>query len=411
MAYNCTFNLKDPSSKKPTLIYLRASIKSQNKYLKYSTGEKIHPKLWDAESKFPIKQKGKTKEAIEVNSIISQLSRYEEQFQLICRTLELQNKPLTVEVIRKELDIEFKKYSPKKNEFLEAFDLLIAEKKEQGNITEGTINRYTNIQTLLKEFSLKKNYPLQFNSIDQNFYTKFLNYSREHLKHKDNTLGRNIGFIKTFMNWAFNNKFHDNLEFKSFKKPSSATDEIALSMEELETLYNADLTKHPRLERVRDIFIFGCSTGMRYSDYSTIKKENIRNGIIYKNAQKGKDNLGIPLNKYSKAILEKYNYNLPIISPSKFRDYIKLACAKAGFVEDIIKTTFIGKKRIETKKPKYKFISTHTARRTFITLSLEKGMRPDVVMSITGHKSYSSFQKYIKLSTKVREDEMIKAWS
>jgi integrase len=411
MSYSCTFNLKDPSSKKPTLIYLRASIKSQNKYLKYSTGEKIHPKLWDVDSKFPIKQKGKTKEAIEINSVISQLSRFEEQFQLICRTLEQQKKTLTVEIIRNELDKEFKKYSPKKNEFMDAFDLLIEDKTEQGNITEGTINRYINIRDLLEKFSFKKNYPLQFNSINQNFYTKFLNFSREDLKHKNNTLGRNIGFIKTFMNWAFNNKLHDNLEFKSFKKPSSATDEIALSMEELDILYNADLTKHPRLERVRDIFVFGCSTGMRYGDYSTIKKENIRNGVIYRNAQKGKDNLGIPLNKYSRAILEKYDYNLPLISPSKFRDYIKLACEKAGFVEDIIKTSFIGKKRIETIKPKYKCISTHTARRTFITLSLEKGMRPDIVMSITGHKSYSSFQKYIKLSTKVREDEMIKAWN
>ena len=77
----------------------------------------------------------------------------------------------------------------------------------------------------------------------------------------------------------------------------------------------------------------------------------------------------------------------------------------------VVKTSFIGSKRIEEKIKKHDMISTHTARRTFITISLEKGMRPDIVMSITGHKSYSSFKKYIKLSEKVREQEMNNAWS
>ena len=76
-----------------------------------------------------------------------------------------------------------------------------------------------------------------------------------------------------------------------------------------------------------------------------------------------------------------------------------------------MKTTFIGKERIEEVIPKYNRISTHTARRTFITISLDKGMRPEIVMSITGHKSYSSFKKYIKLSNYSRQEAMMKTWN
>src|ERR1043165_9790080 len=75
------------------------------------------------------------------------------------------------------------------------------------------------------------------------------------------------------------------------------------------------------------------------------------------------------------------------------------------------KTRYSGKEAIEDIKPKYEFISTHTARRTFVTLSLEKGMRPETVMSITGHKDYKTLKRYIEITSKVKEMEMKKVWN
>lgn len=69
-----------------------------------------------------------------------------------------------------------------------------------------------------------------------------------------------------------------------------------------------------------------------------------------------------------------------------------------------------GAERIDSKIPKYELITTHTARRTFITLSLEKGIRPEVVMSITGHKDYKTFKAYIKITDTVKKEELLKAW-
>jgi integrase len=84
---------------------------------------------------------------------------------------------------------------------------------------------------------------------------------------------------------------------------------------------------------------------------------------------------------------------------------------KAGFNESILMVKYRGVEKVEFIEPKYKFISTHTARRTFVTLSLEKGMRPETVMSITGHKDYHSFKKYIKLTDKVKLVEMNQIWN
>lgn len=411
MLYSYTFNLKNPKADGPTLIYLRANIRAEGKYLKYSTGESIHPKDWDNKKKFPIKVKGRSALAVKINSIINQLTRYEDQFQLICNRIESQGDIITVKLLKQELDYEFKKSSVNSKSFFPVFELFIKEKKDLGKITNGTINRYENIKAVLQEFSNKSKYKLTFSTINNDFYVQFIKHSRLVLSHKNNTLGRNIGFIQTFMNWAANNNHHKNFDFKKFEKPKSETDEIALSFEEVEHLYTFDLSARKSLERVKDVFVFGCATGMRYSDYSKIKKENINNGQIFINSKKQKNNLGIPLNNFSKSILEKYDYNLPVISPQKFRQYIKEACKIAGFTNDTLKTTFIGKERIEEVIPKYNRISTHTARRTFITISLDKGMRPEIVMSITGHKSYSSFKKYIKLSNYSRQEAMIKTWN
>ncbi len=111
MLYSYTFNLKNPKADGPTLIYLRANIRAEGKYLKYSTGESIHPKDWDNKKKFPIKVKGRSALAVKINSIINQLTRYEDQFQLICNRIESQGDIITVKLLKQELDYEFKKSS------------------------------------------------------------------------------------------------------------------------------------------------------------------------------------------------------------------------------------------------------------------------------------------------------------
>lgn len=121
----------------------------------------------------------------------------------------------------------------------------------------------------------------------------------------------------------------------------------------------------------------------------------------------------MPLNAFALAILDKHKDSpkpLPVMSSQKTNDYLKELCQLLNIDESTTLSKRRGNERLDNTQPKHEFISTHTARRTFITLSLEKGMRPEVVMRISGHSNYATFKKHIKLSEKVTENEMNQIW-
>jgi site-specific recombinase XerD len=188
-------------------------------------------------------------------------------------------------------------------------------------------------------------------------------------------------------------------------------DIIYLTESELLNLYYLEGLAKTQ-EYVRDNFCFGCFTGLRFSDISRISKENIKGDFLEIVTQKTKDFIKIPLNDFAKQIIEKYSGGLPrSISNQKTNDILKEIGEIAELNEVVVKRKFKGVKVIEVCEPKHKLLSTHAARRTFVTLSLEKGMRPETVMSITGHKDYATFKKYIKLTDNVRLLEMNKIWN
>ena len=114
---------------------------------------------------------------------------------------------------------------------------------------------------------------------------------------------------------------------------------------------------------------------------------------------------------FTSQILKRNHYKLPVISNQKTNEYIKELAELAEINEPVMITKYRGVEAIEFKEPKHNFISSHTARRTFVTLSLEKGMRPETVMEITGHKDYKMFRKYIKITEKIKKIEMKRVWS
>ncbi|WP_159430222.1 site-specific integrase [Cruoricaptor ignavus] len=95
----------------------------------------------------------------------------------------------------------------------------------------------------------------------------------EEREHSANTVHKNAGLLKTFLAWAFNKQYTYNSSFTKFKKPPKfRTDEIALNMQQVEATYDYDLSNNKRLEKVRDLFVFGCTTGMRFGNYRRFLK-------------------------------------------------------------------------------------------------------------------------------------------
>jgi site-specific recombinase XerD len=277
---------------------------------------------------------------------------------------------------------------------------------------EKTTHRYITCLNHLIKFRTEKRYELTFDRINQQFYDSFVNYLIFTNKSLNNTVGNYVKTIKSFMNFCIERGYcQPNNELKRFKVFREDGELIYLSEDELFRIINLKSLSE-KLNVVRDNFCFACFTGLRYSDISKLKVENIKGDYIELKSEKTRDFLKIPLNHYAKEILLKNNGCLPkLFSNQKMNEYLKEIGELAEIKENILIVKYRGIEKVEFYEPKYNFISSHTARRTFVTLSLEKGMRPETVMSITGHKDYKTFKKYIKLTDKVKLVEMNNIWA
>ena len=399
---NYTFKLKEPNSEKETLIYFRSFFSNENRNFIYSSGEKIKPSEWDFENRLPNDLNGRTQRAVNHRSIKKQLDRYSGFFTEIVNRYKNIDEELTIDIARQRFDEEFKKIKIK-DDFFRIYDEFIQEKENDysGNsISKSTKDRYDYNKRLLQDYQDYYKLKLRLGNFNDKIYNKFLKYCIEIKDHSANTVHRNVGLLKTFLYWALSKKYTYNNNFINFKKPPKfRTDEIALNYQQVEEIYLYDFSKNKRLERVRDLFVFGCVTGMRFGNYSRISKQDIQGDFIRVVDLKSKSKkLSIPLNSISKAILEKYNYILPNISNQKMNEFIKEVFKEMKFTEDIKKTMKYGDELVDKKSEFWERISSHTARRSFITIMKNNKVPDKVIMSYTGHTSLEVFNNYYRPS-------------
>jgi site-specific recombinase XerD len=393
------FYLDKPNRKEQRPILLTYLLKGQK--IRFSTRLKTIDKDWN-----PIKQRIKKNASgeSEINFTLDEFERIVTKSQL---DLKFDPSKLTLDYIKNKLED-----STGNNKgvlsFFEAFEEYIEEASTTKTIGSKRIYQVT--LNKLKVFNKVKGVNVCFENMDSKFEIKFKDYLMIDCQLVNNTVGKYFKTLKAFLNFASERGYTENRKFKTFKVFKEDADIICLSESELMKVYNFENFNN-RLELVKDAFCLGCFTGLRYSDLLQINEENIKNDFIELKSQKTRDFLKIPLNKYSREILNKYNGQIPkMITNQKMNEYLKEIGEIAEINESIQLTKYRGTERIQTTEPKFKFMSTHTARRTFVTLSLERGMRPELVMSITGHKDYKTFKKYIKLTENVRLAEMNNIW-
>ena len=345
---------------------------------------------------------------LEYNSLIDNI---EIKLKELYRYCLLNKIGITKNIIIQKLDGKIDEFESTQD-FFQYFDYFL--EKNKTTKAERTITGYTTTKNFLMDFETTENYSLDWNSINLLFFEKLEYYAFKKRKISTNYFSKLVSVLKTFMNWGFEKGHHDNIEFKKIKTSEHDIEVIYLTMDELMRLYNFKFDL-PKLDRVRDIYCFGCFTGLRYSDIKNLKPSNIKEDHIELTIQKTKTVAhNIPLTKFSKAILEKYIktpfYPLPVISNQKFNNYLK-ECAKMAKIDSEIQITrYIGNERIDKIVPKYELITSHTARKTFVTNSLILGVNQMVVRNITGHKKESSFRKYVNIAETHKKSEMEKAW-
>lgn len=296
--------------------------------------------------------------------------------------------------------------------FISGFEEFLA--KNRSTKAERTTKGYTTILNFLNEFSKNTNYKLNFDRINLDFFDNLRDYCFEEKKIGSNYFAKIVQVIKTYMKWAFERDYHSNLTFKKFRAPEKEIEIIYLTMKELLKLYNHNFDSE-RLNNVKNTYCFGCSTGLRFSDIKQLKSSNIIDGHIKINIKKTKtiDHI-IPLNPISKSVLDKYKNTiyepLPVISGQKFNEYLKECCKIVKIDTPTTISRYSGQKRIDKTVPKYELITSHTARKTFVTNSLALGMTHMTIRDITGHKKEANFMKYLKISDDLKKQEMDNTW-
>ncbi len=388
---------------------IRCFVREFNNTLVLNTGEKIKPELWD--KKTCRANLRKTKDKVLKGALNSQnhyLDSFENRIFDIARSIRSKETGAGFSIIADEIKKQFNK---RETTLFTVFDDFLTIKKTK--VTKAAIQKFKRIKLLLEEYQKTKRTRLSIENIATKlFLDKFFSFLIEDKNQLNNTAYKNIQFLKTFLSWANTSGFTTNTNYKAFKTKSEKNEVIYLTKDEFLTLYNLDIDNE-RLERVRDLFIYQCSTGVRYSDIQNISREDIHGATWNLRTQKTHQLLEIPLNEYALSVLAKYKdypQPLPVISNQRMNSYLKELCKLAGIDETVKTIKYKGVERIETLHKKYEVIGTHTARRTFISLSLESGMPAAVVMDITGHSTYRMMQKYLKVAYNHKRDEMDKAW-
>lgn len=397
--------------KSKTATGLICSVSYDKKRLRFCIKESINPKYWNAKTS-RARNTPSFPESTEFNQRLDNIASSVNKLYL--NSFNAAGEPPTKAMLERQIRTEILKENTKLS-FYDFYQDFIDKTAAGGRTnTKGKLIRpeaakyYKRALKILKEY--KSN--LEFEDITLEFYNDFIS----HLNNKGfsiNTVGDNIKKLKAVMAAALELGNHKNTAFqgKYFTKPSEEADNIYLSEKELLEIESLDLGDKPHLDRVRDLFLVGCYTGLRFSDYSRLTPKNIANGFIEIEQLKTGENVVIPVHPVVKKINLKYNGLPPTISNQKFNTYLKDICQDVESLKETeSKTTTKAGKKVTVNMFKWQMVSSHTARRSFATNEYLNGTSTLTIMAVTGHKTEKAFLNYIKVSKREEAERMKQVW-
>lgn len=402
-----------------------------------TTGFCIKPGDWDEKSKRvePHKINSKKQTAAQINKWLNGVEGVVLDFENTCK-----GRP-TVEKLRDVigsynpdagLEEEEEVIEPQRPCVMDYFQEFLREESISNQWTPGTMQIWNAFGKHLKSVVKRST----FDFFNNNGINAFVRHLRVKAKMQENSVQKHYLNLRWFLKWAVRQGYASEKEIGKIQPKFKLVDKpvIFLTKEELIKLYNYEVPANGTkvklhtyegeeyekevhdatpLAKTRDMFCFCAFTSLRYSDMANLKRTDISGDVLYITTQKTHDRLPINLNKYAKAILEKYQdckfpggLALPVISNQKMNDYIKDLCELCEFNTPITRVTYRAGEREEITEPKYNLVGTHAGRRTFICFALSSGIPPQVVMKWTGHSDYKAMKPYIDIAEKVKAEQM-----
>ena len=282
-------------------------------------------------------------------------------------------------------------------------------------LKQSSINSYKTTQRVIDKFQNHAKITLTLKDFSQSDIDKFSDFLIIDEEFAMNTHAKSMMDLLQIIKYAIKQKRIPAAKMVElvFDTRREETDSIYLTEDEILQLLEINEFDDPIHEQVRDVFILGCFTGMRFSDYSTIDTTAIRNNRLEFVQKKTGGKVTIPIHPVVNTILKKYDNLLPLVPENnEFNRIIKivgekLPCLHVPFTKQVT----YKRELTEFVAMKYSYLQTHTARRSFCSNEYLKGTDPLIIMSISGHKSHKSFMRYIKVSGDQFADKLEKIWA
>lgn len=239
-----------------------------------------------------------------------------------------------------------------------------------GKINETAYYKYTKNRERLADF-IKKTMgkdDIKVKDITPLFVENFQNFCLKTLK--TNTTNKQLKMLKKILSFAVKERYIDVSPFQMVIREEKLEYNV-LDKDDIEILLSQKFTDR-RIEEIRDMFVFQCYTGLAYADMVSLTKEDIKDDVIIKRRKKTDVQFVIPLLSVAKQIIEKYEYELPVMSNQKYNQYLKLLGDYCN----------LGKK-----------LHSHLARHSFACLLLNNGVDMKTISRTLGHSSLQTTER------------------
>jgi len=291
-------------------VPIRMRVNFASKRIEFTTGYRIDAAKWDTD-KQRVRNGCTNKLKQSASEINASLLGYYTEVQEIFKKFEVEEIMPTPEQIKEAFNAQHKPIEEVKqrkstpNAFYKAFDEFVRDCGRQNDWTDSTYEKFAAVKNHLMNFRTE----LTFDFFDEKGLNDYVTYLRDVKEMRNSTIGKQLSFLKWFLRWAFKKGLHQNNAYDSYKPKLKSTQKkiIFLTWEELNKLREFEIPAAKQaLDRVRDVFLFQCFTGLRYSDVFNLRKSDIKGDHIEVTTVKTSDSLIIELNNHSKAILDKY---------------------------------------------------------------------------------------------------------
>lgn len=400
-------------------IRMRVIFASQR--IEFTTGYRIDVEKWDTD-KQRVRNGCTNKLKQSASEINAELLRQYTEIQNVFKEFEVQDVIPTPAQIKEAFNLKTKGEKKENHEekqkaeldFMKVFNEFVAECSKQNDWSSSTLKKFATVKKHIYTFDPNTT----FDSWTEKHFNDYIEFLRTEKDMRNTSIAKQIKFVKWFLRWSNRKGYHQNMAYDKFtpKMKSAPKKVIFLTQNEINKLRTCPIPPTKKyLERVRDVLLFCCFTGLRHSDVYNLKRSDVKNGHIEVITIKTADSLIIELNDHSKAILEKYkdvpfpnDKALPVVSNQRMNEFLKELGQLAEIDEPIRETYYRGNERIDEVTPKYALLSTHTGRRTFICNALALGIPVQVVMKWTGHSDYKAMKPYIDIADEIKINAMTK---